>query len=134
MPKTLSKIYKRLFEFLWATLTHALTYEDYKHTKALFVHKFNRDLLEELSILKIFKNLFRFLQFVFKNRTFCNATSHIASIFVKSMGIAGPRIEPASDGATTHEQPSLRYQSPSILRSVASSIYVEQRASIRVQM
>ena len=46
------------------------------------------------------------------------------------MGIAEPGIEPASGGATTQEQPSLSYQSPSILRSVASSIC----ASIRVQM
>ena len=34
------------------------------------------------------------------------------NIVSKSMGIAGPGIEPASVGATAQEQPPLRYQSP----------------------
>ena len=60
----------------------------------------------------------------------CNATSQIASIYefyFKSMAIAGQGIEPISGGATAQEQPSLRYQSPSL----CSGVYMcrtEQRA------
>ena len=64
-------------------------------------------ILERILLLCLYRYCTNLHSFRLHNEAFT-----VDIIVSKSMGMAGPGIEPASSGATAQEQPSLRYQSP----------------------